>query len=163
MSGSFKKITAEKDHGFTLIELIVVIIIVGILAAIGMGQYSRMVEKGRLAEAKMVIGSMRNLAYEYNLTNGSFNGMASADVNVGAASDQIPGYPNCRNTHYFSYWAAGYPTGFLLVGVRCTSGGKTPNVAEAYSYGLDSVDFGGASEAWMCNTSGGWGGTAPCP
>ncbi|MBU0547795.1 MAG: prepilin-type N-terminal cleavage/methylation domain-containing protein, partial [Candidatus Omnitrophica bacterium] len=33
--------------GFTLIELIVVIIIVGILASVGMTQYTKVVEKGR--------------------------------------------------------------------------------------------------------------------
>jgi len=38
--------------GFTLLELIVVIIILGILASLGFSQYIKMVEKGRSAEAR---------------------------------------------------------------------------------------------------------------
>jgi len=43
--------------GFTLVELIIVIIIVGVLAAVGISQYSLTVEKSRLAEAKIHLGS----------------------------------------------------------------------------------------------------------
>ncbi|MHB8158241.1 MAG: prepilin-type N-terminal cleavage/methylation domain-containing protein [Desulfocucumaceae bacterium] len=49
------------SRSFTLIELIVVIIIVGILAAVGISQYSLTVEKARTAEAKVRIGAMRQL------------------------------------------------------------------------------------------------------
>lgn len=44
--------------GFTLLELIVVIIIIGILATLGFTQYTKVVEKGRTAEAKSVLGRM---------------------------------------------------------------------------------------------------------
>jgi prepilin-type N-terminal cleavage/methylation domain-containing protein len=38
--------------GFTLLELIVVIVIIGVLATLGLTQYASMVERGRSAEAK---------------------------------------------------------------------------------------------------------------
>ncbi len=118
---------------FTLIELIVVIIIVGILAAVGISQYSKMVEKGRGAEARMILGQIRKLAYEYYLQNGTITGMANSDINVGTASNQIPG-PNdsdCRSTYYFRYGISGYasnPT-FVAYAGRCPSGGKPPQKA----------------------------------
>jgi len=111
---------------FTLIELIVVIIIVGILAALGISQYSTMVEKGRGAEARTILGQMRKLAYEYYLQNGTVDGITSADLNLGSSSSQIPS--GCRSTHYFYYYksvAVSNPV-FRGVAVRCMTNGKSP-------------------------------------
>jgi len=65
-------------RSFTLIELIIVIIIVGILATLGISQYARMVEKTRSTEAKMIFGDVRKLAYQYRLENGTIAGMTDA-------------------------------------------------------------------------------------
>ena len=111
---------------FTLIELIVVIIIVGILAAVGISQYYTIVEKGRGAEARTMLGQMRKLAYEYYLQNGTVTGISSDDLNLGTSSDKIPSA--CRSTQYFYYYksvAVSNPV-FRGVAVRCTANGKTP-------------------------------------
>ncbi len=113
-------------RGFTLIELIVVIIIVGILAAIGLTQYSTIIEKSRLAEAKVRISTMRQLAYEYYLTNGTLTGISLSDV--GAVN-------TCTSSGFYMY-AIGYSasTYLDLVAGRCTSGGKTPNASRYYLF-----------------------------
>ena len=123
-------------RGFTLLELIVVIIIVGILATLGITQYGRMVEKMRTAEARQILGDIRKLGYAYWLANGTVTGMTNADVNIGTASDQLPAYPNCRSSHYFCYnmelaeVCAGYPV--IYYATRCTSGGKSPQGSSRY-------------------------------
>ena len=127
------------NKSFTLIELIVVIIIVGILAAVGISQYSKTVEKGRDAEAKQILGDMRKSAYEYWLQNGSMSGITNAFFNIGTASSQIPGDSagTCRGTHYFYYYIRNYSDHIDFIAHRCTSGGKTPQGTGTHSICLD--------------------------
>jgi type IV pilus assembly protein PilA len=123
--------------GFTLVELIIVIIIVGILAAVGMTQYTKVVEKGRAAEARMILGTLRTAEISEFTENGAYVVMASLGVSAPAA---------CATTHYFSY---GCTAAGLCTATRCTAGGKTPDVTAAnqYTKTLDAA-------------TGAWGGTA---
>jgi len=135
--------------GFTLLELVVVIIILGVLATLGIQQYARMIEKARGAEAKTVIGTIRSAAAGYRLQNGVLNGttpFTTALAGIGTSTDQIPS--SCRTTHYFSY-AVSSPTadGITITATRCTAGGKTPNNSAAGTMVL-TTDFGTGSDVW---------------
>lgn len=135
-----------KNKSFTLIELIVVIIIVGVLAAVGISQYSLVVEKGRIAEARMRLGTMRQLAYEYYLNNGTLTGLTDNDVGSSA----------CVSTGFYRYWIMGnYDTWMDLGADRCTSGGKTPNTSRRYYYWLRYFPGNGSSE-WHCTYTDDW-------
>ncbi|MDD5561848.1 MAG: prepilin-type N-terminal cleavage/methylation domain-containing protein [Candidatus Omnitrophica bacterium] len=122
-------------RGFTLIELIVVIIIVGILASVGMTQYTKVVEKGRAAEARLVLGSLRSAEIAYQMENGAYATVANLEVSAPAA---------CTTTHYFSY-SCSAATG-TCTATRCIAGGKTPNATGVYTKTV--------------TVAGVWGGTA---
>jgi len=130
-----------EGKGFTLLELIVVIIIIGILATLGFSQYAKQVEYARLAEAKAMIGSMRKLVYEYYLKNGVLDGIQNSDVGVN---------DTCMADSFYAYWVESISSTCCNVGAtRCTDGGKTPTASKGYYYILQYCPDTG-HDAWYC-------------
>ncbi|HTY45937.1 MAG TPA: prepilin-type N-terminal cleavage/methylation domain-containing protein [Patescibacteria group bacterium] len=113
--------------GFTLLELIVVVIILGVLAILGFTQYATIIEKSRGAEAKIILGTIRTLGIGYYLEYGSCVGFAPIAMlaHIGNDLGQIPGV--CRESHWFSYSVVSPSLGVIIgTATRCASGGKPP-------------------------------------
>jgi len=117
----------NSKNGFTLLELIIVVVIVGILAVVGLNQYSSIVRKVRIGEAKANIDFMRKLTYEYYLKNGTYDTLTNADVGSGVS---LPS--SCATTNYFYYYISLPGTYVRLMAMRCTAGGKAPNIPVRY-------------------------------
>lgn len=110
--------------GFTLLELLVVIIILGVLATLGFTQYGRMIERSRGAEARVICGDIRKFAAGHRLETGTLAGMTNANVGIGTAIDQIPSA--CTTTHWFSYNTAVAEPTITITATRCGATGKAP-------------------------------------
>lgn len=130
--------------GFTLLELIVVIIILGVLATLGIQQYFRIVEKSRSAEAKQILGQLREAAAGFYTEQNTCTGLgpASGGTLWGIAPTA------CAGLNYFTYsFQAGTPTGVTLWAQRCTSGGKSPDGAVDDTIQL-TTDFAAGTDVW---------------
>lgn len=62
----------DRRFGFTLLELLVVVIIVGILASVAIPQFSRMTNKSRRAEARNILAAMMTAELVYYQEQNSF-------------------------------------------------------------------------------------------
>ena len=72
-----------KTRAFTLIEMLVVVLIIGILAAIAVPKYQLSVEKSRYLQAMLVVDSVWKAQQVYFLENGSYaNNIDDLDISV---------------------------------------------------------------------------------
>lgn len=60
-----KRLGRKKEHGFTLIELMIVVAIIGILAALALPKFASLVEKSREAATKGSINSLMSAVSIY--------------------------------------------------------------------------------------------------
>jgi len=146
--------------GFTLIELIVVIIIIGILATLGFAQYQRMIERARGAEARSVLGAIRTQAAALWIENhspGTAPTVATTlfvNTNLGLGSEvgHIP--TACASAGssvgYFFRYNVGTTTstGFTATATRCTVTGKNPPASAQDSLQL-ITDFQAGTDQWV--------------
>ena len=147
-------------RGFTLLELIVVIVIIGILATLGFAQYTRMIERSRGAEARTVLGAIRTQAAALwvelqsgappTVPAGTF--VASA-VGIGNAAGQISDACTAvapSTNYYFGYGIVQNVAnnGFVATATRCTgANGKQPGGPAALTLTL-TTNFATGADAW---------------
>lgn len=140
------KIKKEKrgnNQGFTIIELLIVIIVIGILSAISLPSFLNQANKARQTEAKTYIGSMNRAQQAAYLEQGGF----VTDL------DQLAlGIPS-ETTTYIYRISVGSAAGSSVVNRAIPSDGSfsnTPNPqagASAYIGGVKSGRASGTGES----------------
>jgi len=100
--------------GFTLLELMIVVIIVGILASLAMPRFINAANKAREAEAKNMLGAIRSSQLRYYLENNAYT-----DV-VGELDITIDPNPST----YYTY-TSDPGTGTGVVGTATKTAGYT--------------------------------------
>ncbi len=101
----------RKANGFTLVELMIVVAIIGIIAAIAIPAFTKYVRRSRTAEAVGHLNKMWAGSVTYYMTD--FTGEDS-DGNVGALPKQFPGL--------VAAWEQADPRCCIDTGGRCPGG-----------------------------------------
>ena len=82
----------KKQHGFTLIELMIVVAIIGILAAIALPAYQNYTIRAQVTEGLSLASGIKTAVADYYASNGSFPaaGVTTATTGGGLGFTAVP-------------------------------------------------------------------------
>jgi len=119
----------KSTSGFTMIELMIVVIIVGILAAAAVPLYTGYVRKAIRTEAEASLGAIRTAERIYKLEYGTYVNATAATVSSVLGVD-------VTDTHYFSsdcYTVTGASA--TAFNANCAAASSTaPSASQAQTY-----------------------------
>ena len=107
----------KNRSGFTLLEVIIVIIIVGVLASLALPRFFSTVEYSRATEAMQAIATVRQSMERCYLMRVSYTGPCSTFGNLDVED------PNGSPNSHFNYTMTGAATTYTIIATRNTRDG----------------------------------------
>ena len=134
----------KKVTGFTLIELMIVVAIIGILAAIAIPNFIGMQKRAKTSEAKSSLGEIRTLEEAYRAENDTYVGVPPmAAIPVGLHTDNDADADNMAEIGY-------HPKGTTRYAYTFTGADSTSYTCQ----GSGSIDTDAGVDTWTMNEDG---------
>ncbi len=133
----------KNEKGFTLMEMIVVIVLVAIMAAVAIPLYSNYTTKGRASEANGILGSLVTAAEAWYQQYGSFDNFKGSD----------PWNKISKRTRYFEF-DTGSSASAKTATLKAVGTGSSPNPSSGDTLTAFMADMTVDNPLWSWTATG---------
>jgi len=134
------------SKGFTLIELMMVVAIIGILAALAIAGFSAFQAKSKQAEAKINLGAIGSMALSYRAENNTY---ITDFIGLGWSPVGNTRYGYYYNTSLFAGTPSIIPSGGCVI--PATNGTAAASAATFIAIAIGDIDKDATCDEWRYN------------